>query len=337
MRTELKGITHMTAFLCLCVVMIHLTSFPVGELVPGSVSHLFVFALNKALGFAVPAFIFLSGLKLYSRYGGEKMDIYRFYKRRFMKIVVPYVICVMIYFAYFALKGWAGLNELPQYIFLGTLAAHFYYIIIAVQAYAIFPFLKIIFEKYEKLVIILSLLFMAYCYLFADFLYADRFIGGYIFYFVMGMAFAKHKVYEKRSTAAFISMLVFIAAAVIHLGLLCAAQINKVTYNCAGIVNVLYIVLAIAAIYGICVKLEKKGANHDLIRKLSDASYTIYLYHGLLIFILQYEVFARVGLSVKAEFIISCAALYGLIFAYVLLRSKIKRKRSGSNLHKAGV
>lgn len=84
-----KGITLMNALLCFCVVMIHLTSSPLSELRPGSLAHISIFIINKLLCFSVPAFIFLSGFKLYSKYGNEKVDIKPFFKKGFRKSLSP--------------------------------------------------------------------------------------------------------------------------------------------------------------------------------------------------------------------------------------------------------
>lgn len=140
MKRELsKGITLMNMLLCFCVVAIHLTSIPLSQLAPDSFAYILVFAANKVLCFSVPAFIFLSGFKLYSGYGNRKMNLGKFYLRRVTKIVIPYVIAVLVFFVYFYAKKWVVAASLPEYIFLGTLVAHFYYVVIAVQLYVLFP------------------------------------------------------------------------------------------------------------------------------------------------------------------------------------------------------
>ena len=143
MKTKLQnGITLMNALLCLCVITIHLTSNPVVELLPFSVPHILIFAVNKILVFAVPGFLFLSGLKLYSQYGSRDFDVKQFYLRRFQKIAIPYGISMVAYFIYYYGKNWVSLHLFPVYLLLGTMVSHFYYIIIALQLYLLFPLLK---------------------------------------------------------------------------------------------------------------------------------------------------------------------------------------------------
>lgn len=192
-KRNFKEITIMNAFLCFSVIMIHLTSSPVTNLTYGSLWHIIIFIINKSLCFCVPSFIFLSGFKLYHKYQNEKLNIKRFYISRIKKIVIPYVFCVAVYFLYFYIKKWVSVKDLPQYLFLGTLAAHFYYIVIAVQAYFVFPLLKYIFDRFPKTVMVLALICSICCLQFFRFNYTDRFLGTYIFYFVFGMFFANMK------------------------------------------------------------------------------------------------------------------------------------------------
>jgi len=82
---KLKEISLMNVILCFSVVMIHLTSSPLAVLRKDSIWYLIIFMINKGLCFCVPAFIFLSGFKLYGKYKDEKIDIKRFFLRKIKK------------------------------------------------------------------------------------------------------------------------------------------------------------------------------------------------------------------------------------------------------------
>ena len=156
-KQKYKEITLASALLCLAVIMIHITASPVGALEWGSLPHILVFAVNRGLSFAVPGFIFLSGFKLYAKYGQKKMSLGEFTRSRFLKIVVPYLVSIVVYFVCMYTVGWASFEKFHEYVFLGTLEAHFYYIIIAVQLYILFPILKYIFDKCPLLLILPAL------------------------------------------------------------------------------------------------------------------------------------------------------------------------------------
>lgn len=325
-KNVFKEITLMNAILCLCVVMIHLTSAPVENFSSGSIPHILAFSVNKSLCFCVPAFIFLSGFKLYANYGDSKIDLMRFWSGRLQKIVIPYIIAVLVYFICFYFKRTVNFKDLPMHILLGTLVAHFYYIIIAVQAYLLFPFLKTLFNKWPLAVLILSFVCTAVFNQFIFFTYRDRFIGTYIFYLILGMAFAKYRVYEK-GKPLFITA--FMSAMIVgggHFWFLYTAITKEFMYRYANLITVVYVSLAIVSVYGICLKLiNALPRTYTLGKKLSAVSYNVYLYHFIVIFIFQYNIFPRLELSVATEFYICATCLYGMIFAYSFIHDKFKK------------
>lgn len=76
-----KEVNLMNVLLCFGVVMVHLTASPVTSLQKDSIWYLLLYILNKSLCFVVPAFLFLSGFKLYNKYKDEKIDVKKFYMR----------------------------------------------------------------------------------------------------------------------------------------------------------------------------------------------------------------------------------------------------------------
>ena len=98
---KLKHINLMNVFLCFSVIAIHLTADPVLHLRKDSIWYLLFFIINKLLTFAVPAFIFLSGFKLYSKFKDAKFDCTKFYIGRTKKIILPYLIAYSIYFLFY--------------------------------------------------------------------------------------------------------------------------------------------------------------------------------------------------------------------------------------------
>ncbi len=325
-KRNFKEITIMNAFLCLSVIMIHLTSSPVASLNYGSFWHILIFIINKSLCFCVPSFIFLSGFKLYNKYQNGKTDVKRFYVSRIKKIVVPYAFCVLVYFLYFWCKKWVSVNELPEFLFLGTLAAHFYYIVIAVQAYFVFPLLKCIFDKAPKLTLICALICSVLCLQFFKFTYSDRFLGTYIFYFVFGVFFAKYEIYKKSNKIFAVGFVGFAVLLIAHITLSYKAFSGNFIYKYAEIVNLLYVAFSIVTMYKIFEKMSQFASVCSIANDLSKVSFSVYLYHILIIFILQYDVFIRFNLSEKYKFLISFAAVYALVFAYSFVMKKIKNK-----------
>lgn len=317
----------MNALLCLCVVTIHLTSWPLAELSKDSVWYIIIFTLNKLLCFSVPAFIFLSGFKLFNRYGNEKIDWKKFFRGRFKKIVVPYVIAVLVYFLYFYSKAWVTLRELPQYVFLGTLSAQFYYVVIAVQLYLLFPVLKGLFNKSPVLVTILSLICTFYCQQYLHFTYSDRFFGAYIFYFVFGMLASLYR--DKISKLLLPGVAICVITGFIHARFSYFATIGGGFYKYAYTVNLIYVTFAIITLYGICIYVCQKCAPlYRLSAVLSGVSYDVYLYHILPIAVFQYDIFPRLTLTPKVKFAVSSVVLFSLIFIYAFFKRLLNRGKN---------
>lgn len=319
------SVTLINVFLCLAVVMIHLTASPVTELKKDSIWYTLIFIVNKLLQFSVPAFIFLSGFKLYNAYGNKKIDLKKFFSDRLKKIIVPYIISVLVYFVYYYIKKWVSIRNLPQYILLGTLVAHFYYIIIAVQFYMIFPLLKNFFNKSAAAVTLLSLL-CTFCFnKIFYFTYSDRFAGTYIFYFVLGMVFAKHKYCFKNNGFCFSIVAGYIITAIVHISLSYMASLGKTIYSLAPVVHIIYVSSATAAIYCIFSRLSARlEAINGFFESFGNVSYNVYLYHLLVMLILQHDIFPNFYLTIKDKFAISFVVVYSLIFAYAYLDKKLK-------------
>ena len=101
---------------------------------------------NTATKLAVPGFIFISGLTLAYSYKEPKINnIYLFYKKRFINVVIPYVIWTLIYYlVYIILYNYEiSLKFFLERLINGSMTYHLYFIIIIIQFYILFPmFLK---------------------------------------------------------------------------------------------------------------------------------------------------------------------------------------------------
>ncbi len=325
-----KEITLLSAFLCLAVIMIHITATPATALEWGSVPHVFIFALNRGLSFAVPGFIFLSGFKLYSKYGQKKMSLGEFFRGRLLKIAVPYLIALAAYFACMRAVGWATFAKIPEYVFLGTLAAHFYYIVIAVQLYILFPILKCIFDRFPIPLTVIALASTVVFNQLVIFPYSDRFFGTYIFYFVLGMCYSRYKPHLKSKALGAIFTALTLLVGGVHFTTLYLALWKVEYYKYYGAVSVLYFTLAIAALMSIAAWVtDKWDAVYKCARVLDAASYEIYLYHLLLVIFVERFITPRLALTPRWQFVVSFALLYGAAAAYAIIKHKLlKRKKT---------
>ena len=322
----LPQITVMNAFLCLFVIMIHLTFAPLSDLIVKSAPHILIFAVNKSLCFCVPAFIFLSGFKLFESYKKRPLAIKPFFNRRFKKIVIPYFIAVLIYIVYFGIKGWLEDGFLKS-LFLGTVSAHFYYVVVLIQLYLLFPLIFRLFSQHSRSILLVSAGITLFCVIFLNFGYWDRFFGTYIFYFVFGMFWAKYDLYGTiRKKLRKISV-IYIILLLIHILKLYMSEYGDWGYKAFPVINMIYVLFATIILYAVSTEYLCKNrfvsASSSLIGRYS---YSIYLYHCLGIYILKYDILPKYSLSVKGNFIITSAVIYSLI-AILCLYSHFSKRR----------
>ena len=109
------------------------------------------FFYNYISSSSVDTFLFLSGFGLYYSMK-KKPDIHQFYKRRFTKILIPYfLVAIPTFFMNDIIHAHTGFNEyladLSFYSFFTDGVARFWYILLILVCYLIFPF---VFEMAEE-------------------------------------------------------------------------------------------------------------------------------------------------------------------------------------------
>ncbi len=126
--------------MCLLVVFIHVSSEPVDFLLKDSWQYVTVATAVHLGGFAVPGFIFLSGLKSFLHHG-DTIDYLQFYKRRFITVMVPYLLWFCVYCIYFYIHNdiVMDVGALAKSFFLGTLVSPFYFVVVIAEFYMLMP------------------------------------------------------------------------------------------------------------------------------------------------------------------------------------------------------
>lgn len=168
-------------------------------------------ALNQFFSFAVPVFIFLSGWLLQMAYGTRAIDLKTFYRRRLVKLGIPYLLVTANYFIFFR-KTWiiqqlTPENFLPRFLYYG-IEPTLYFVPLIFQLYLLFPFLKALDDWLYSpkkgtlcpaIVFIMGLFFLLHVSI-GQLAYSGkisyhwlclRFFGFWIFYFYAGMQFKR--------------------------------------------------------------------------------------------------------------------------------------------------
>ncbi len=140
MKDKIVELDYLRGFAILGVIMIHTTGWftTVGSLTYVTGAMLFVDTLS---GYAVPLFLFISGFVLFHNYS-SKFKLLEFYKKRVLSIIPPYIIFSILYMAYeYTIGGVTNfsLKSIVSNLIFAKSSYHFWYIIIIIQFYVLYP------------------------------------------------------------------------------------------------------------------------------------------------------------------------------------------------------
>lgn len=203
MKQHLQEFDILRTLATFTVIAIHITAGYVLSSPLGYIS-------NQLARFAVPLFIILSGFLLYNAdLNNRNFKIGDFYRRRFDRILWPYVIWTCFYVSIGGIIGQniiLAVKQLPVHFLLGTGTYHLYFLVIMIQLYLLYPLLKKAMEKRAALLIgstfLLTLLAQIFLYLImTSRIHLDPaynnfnlvFFPVWLFYFVLGMWAAREK------------------------------------------------------------------------------------------------------------------------------------------------
>lgn len=105
--------------------------------------------LLLAAKFAVPAFIFITGLVLFYNYEG-KINYVSFVRKRFKDIIVPYLLWSVIYSFMVGIYNhplWESITTMIRFWLTGKSSYHLWYIVMIIPMYLLFPPLRIAVRK----------------------------------------------------------------------------------------------------------------------------------------------------------------------------------------------
>lgn len=144
--------------------------------------------LLKIFRFAVPFFIISSGFLLSLKDYSLKSILY-FYKTKFLRLVLPYLIfCVALYLL--NNKDYSIVDFLKKIINGEDILTPYYFMSILIQLYLIYPIASFLMNKFNKLLILfLSFIFSIFCFLFLYKISFFYFFGSFLFFFVLGIFF----------------------------------------------------------------------------------------------------------------------------------------------------
>lgn len=149
-KRKITEISVYEFFMCMFVITIHLLSEGVDVFPRWSASSVIFSSLTRIISFAVPGFITTSAIKLFYKYHNRRFGYPKFLLDRFLKVYIPYVVAVCIYYAVFVFgltldeyKSFSW-SQLGGYIWSGNISAQFYFVILIIQFYILMPVWRLI-------------------------------------------------------------------------------------------------------------------------------------------------------------------------------------------------
>ena len=148
MRSRSNSAPHLTALddfnglCCLLVVLIHVLSLGVTQADHSSVQGAAIYVTWLLALSAVPAFLFVGGMKMGLSLTAPTVPPYGPYVlRRVKKVYLPYVCWTAVDYLCFLPIGYVtgSVGEFAQYLWFASLSAQFYYVVVVMQFYLLRP------------------------------------------------------------------------------------------------------------------------------------------------------------------------------------------------------
>ena len=344
MKRKITEISVFEFFLCMFVILIHLLSEGVDTLPKWSFWSILFASLTRLTTFAVPGFVFTSAVKLFYQYGDARHFSYpRFLWGRCRKIVFPYVLTTIIYYAVFV---WIltmypfDWNQLLGFLLSGNLSAQFYFVILIVQFYLLMP-IWFIFSRTKSKAFAAVLVIAAFALTILCRMYFPhpesiaKVFPSYLIFWILGIyAGLYYESFEKwMIRSKFLLYPAWLILAVAHCILSYMQFGGLIAYKFSPVIVVFFCLFSIFGFYSytreLTISLEKRGKG--LLTSISQASYDIYLIHCLIIIVL-YRILTEMEIHhVLARFGIAFVVTYGLSIIFSVLRttifSNLKAKR----------
>lgn len=280
-----KGeISAQNVMYCLFVLAIHL-------LTPELLSHTGIFLLQRLLFCAIFGFIFLAGLK--STLNSGKKSLLQYYKGRFSRVVLPYLVAVALYMCIYRALGIAPVDSLDltdyiRYALCGNLTAHLYFVIALLQLYLVTPVIAFLCRRCTAVRVLAVSLAATLCtaLFFHSFSFYNRLFTRYFFCYVCGCCAGLN--YEcfadrlRRYRAVITS--VFAPLCVTELVLAALYRRALIPSVIQQVFTMLYMpsaVLFVCCVFVCANKADDTRRPKRIFTLLDRESYFIYLYHIL--------------------------------------------------------
>lgn len=305
-------ITYLRAIAIIGVLIIHTTDDTISVKNLNELTFSLIY-IEELFRFAVPMFIFVSGFVMYNKYK-YRFSIKNYYKKRFISILVPYLIFSLIYCIINKQLGLFPiftLNSVKDAIFHFNANGHFWYIKLILTFYVFYPAIityyevtKNYFTNYILFAFSLSIIIM---YLIGSFIPSLNFLlqnpFKYLIYFLFGIY--TNDYYEKISQVLkkiSTKKIIVLSILIIILPLFSMFQVVNSRYDTQFLSFIPYylqIVLLSTHILHMCIFifclyiLILYKPRFSIFKKIGEYSFGIFLVHAIYHNIIIISIFSR--------------------------------------------
>ncbi len=318
---------HFNAIACLLVILIHVLSIGITSLDKTSLQLAVIYLPWKLAAYVVPGFLFTGAVKMALGFDDRALTLSGYAKyvwRRIVKIYLPYVAWVGIYYLYFLRIGWVkpGIGVFLRYVFVGDLSSPFYYVVTVMQFYLLMPLWRWMTKRIPWFAAILTACFVTLGMLYSEgilsqfgisFVWRDRVFPSYLVFWVLGLYVGRYydtvRDMLKRRVLSVLSLLIPIA--VYGIGML-VQHARGIWLFDGNVIKMFSDCMSICVMLALCILIADHAPKH-VTKPLSfiyRASFTVYLSHCLFLQIIT-SVIGRLGLmDIGVQLLLRAAVCY---------------------------
>lgn len=334
-----EELSYFNAIACLMVIFIHVASYGIVNAAPDSLQAAMIYFPWQFALCVVPAFLFSSAVKMGFQYKEQyPLREYAGYMvGRARNIFLPYTGWNLIYYVIFVLMGYYTVSAFGflKMLFLGTMSAPFYYIVIAMQFYLLKPLWLWVVKNLRWYAAIPAAALVTYFSMYLNvflglwgtsFPYTDRIFTTYLVFWIVGLYAGRNWEQVTESVAgagksvATAAIFVLLTKVIPYLHHSRGIWLVDTTYH-----KVITDLLSIFILLWMCLKLRGAGESlKKVLSFISSASFFVYLSHCLFLSITEY-LLPRMGVTkISVVLVIRALVCYGIPFALYAVIARVR-------------